>query len=169
MADWSTSGRRISSKGHRNHFSSAVALNDGDFEEEDVWSTMNNETVDFSRTTPRPVPRSSHHQHRCSSATEVRTARQSSVPVSIPDWSKIYGKGKVRSSRDGVSHGDDDVDDDEEEEQGEMVPPHEWIARKLSRAQISSSSMCEGLGRTLKGRDLSKVRNAILSKTGFLE
>ncbi|CAN0912582.1 hypothetical protein LINGRAPRIM_LOCUS596 [Linum grandiflorum] len=25
------------------------------------------------------------------------------------------------------------------------------------------------MGRTLKGRDLSKVRNAILTKTGFLE
>ncbi|CAN4097183.1 unnamed protein product [Withania somnifera] len=49
------------------------------------------------------------------------------------------------------------------------MPPHEWLAKRLGRRQISSFSVCEGVGRTLKGRDLSRVRNAILTKTGFLE
>ena len=62
--------------------------------------------------------------------------------------------------------------DDEEEEENEYdtkLPPHEFIARRLARSQISSFSVFEGVGRTLKGRDLSEVRNAVLSKTGFLE
>ncbi|CAH9081565.1 unnamed protein product [Cuscuta epithymum] len=75
---------------------------------------------------------------------------KSTSPVKIPDWSsEIYQEGN-------------------EEDEG-MVPPHEYIARRLARTQIASFSMCEGIGRTLKGRDLSKVRNAILTKTGFLE
>ncbi|KAK1280668.1 hypothetical protein QJS04_geneDACA018248 [Acorus gramineus] len=41
--------------------------------------------------------------------------------------------------------------------------------KKGARNQISSFSVCEGVGRTLKGRDLSKVRNAVLIRTGFLE
>lgn len=67
------------------------------------------------------------------------------------------------------TYGDDDDDDDDGEDEDDMIPPHEWIARKLARSQISSFSVCEGIGRTLKGRDLSKVRNAILTKTGFIE
>nr|KYP62776.1 hypothetical protein KK1_017327 [Cajanus cajan] len=85
--------------------------------------------------------------------------------MDVPDWSKIYGKSCKKGSRGdvGVSNKGDDDDDDE------MIPPHEWIARKLARSQISSFSVCEGMGRTLKGRDLSKVRNAVLTKTGFIE
>ncbi|KAF6145384.1 hypothetical protein GIB67_036895 [Kingdonia uniflora] len=38
-----------------------------------------------------------------------------------------------------------------------MLPPHENVAK----------SMFEGVGRTLKGRDLRQVRNAIWHKTGM--
>ncbi|XP_028796751.1 transcription initiation factor TFIID subunit 11-like [Neltuma alba] len=62
---------------------------------------------------------------------------------------------------------DDNGEDDDEYDQ--RLPPHEFIARRLARTQISSFSVFEGVGRTLKGRDLSKVRNAVLTKTGFLE
>lgn len=89
------------------------------------------------------------------------TILPSSAPVDIPDWSKIYGVNGKKVMRDG--------DDDEDEDDGDRIPPHEWIARKLARSQISSFSVCEGMGRTLKGRDLSKVRNSILTKTGFIE
>ncbi|KAK4755073.1 hypothetical protein SAY87_008830 [Trapa incisa] len=92
------------------------------------------------------------------------TPRRPSSPVNIPDWSKIYGSGSGQFRK-----VEEEEEEDEEYEDGNIVPPHEWIARKLARTQISSSSMCEGVGRTLKGRDLSKVRNAILTKTGFLE
>ncbi|KZV37173.1 hypothetical protein F511_15093 [Dorcoceras hygrometricum] len=47
--------------------------------------------------------------------------------------------------------------------------PHEYLAGKLASTQIASFSMRGGVGRTVKGRDLSKTRNAVLTKTGFLE
>ncbi|KAL3519461.1 hypothetical protein ACH5RR_017610 [Cinchona calisaya] len=91
--------------------------------------------------------------------------QQLSAPLNISDdqWSKIYNTSK-KSSDTNKNSWDDDLDDDEE-----MVPPHEFIARRLARNPVVSFSMCEGIGRTLKGRDLSNLRNAILTMTGFLE
>ncbi|XP_058761381.1 protein S40-1-like [Vicia villosa] len=53
------------------------------------------------------------------------------------------------------------------EDEEEMVPPHVIMARRL--AGKMTFSMCFGNGRTLKGRDLSRVRNSILRMTGFIE
>lgn len=114
-------------------------------------------------TAPKMIPKSiSTRTHETQMA-----ANRSSAPVDIPDWSKIYGK--MGSSAGDRSCGKNDDGDQYGGEEDDMVPPHEWIAQKLARSQISSFSVCEGIGRTLKGRDLSKVRNAILTKTGFLE
>ncbi|XP_047956016.1 uncharacterized protein LOC125201800 [Salvia hispanica] len=77
-----------------------------------------------------------------------------SAPVNVPDWSKIYRVDSVESSHDS----DDGLDDPE------MVPPHVYLAREHSR---SRHSVFEGVGRTLKGRDLSRVRDAVWSQTGF--
>ncbi|KAL2938335.1 Altered inheritance of mitochondria protein 3, partial [Bienertia sinuspersici] len=94
-----------------------------------------------------------------------RRGDASSLPVNIPDWSKIlrqeYSKsGEFDGGNDGRdnSRGGDDEDDDDE-----WVPPHEYLAR----TRMASFSVHEGVGRTLKGRDLKKVRNAIWEKTGF--
>ncbi|KAL5227920.1 hypothetical protein ABZP36_016185 [Zizania latifolia] len=58
-------------------------------------------------------------------------------------------------------------DDDEEEE---MLPPHEMVARARARdSPMTTFSVLEGAGRTLKGRDLRQVRNAVWRKTGFLD
>ncbi|KAL5702045.1 hypothetical protein ACHQM5_027313 [Ranunculus cassubicifolius] len=80
-----------------------------------------------------------------------------SLPLSIPDWSKITDK-------DSDEDGEQDEDDSDK-----MVPPHEYLlARQLRRTQIACSfSVHEGRGRTLKGRDLSRVRDAIWEQTGF--
>ncbi|KAL5577751.1 hypothetical protein UlMin_019450 [Ulmus minor] len=115
---------------------------------------------------------------------------QQSAPVNVPNWANMYRHKSKKSSKnaswhddgnddedededDGVvNHGrdsDDEDDDDDDDEYDCKVPPHELIARRLSKSQISSFSVFEGVGRTLKGRDLSKVRNAVLTKTGFLE
>ncbi|KAK9268228.1 hypothetical protein L1049_010671 [Liquidambar formosana] len=179
------------------------SMRNEDFEEEDIWGFVNEredssfkftrKSKDSSGSTsawrlpnaPRMIPRANN------SSYEAKVVQQSSAPVNIPDWSKIYGKVPKKGSRDGLwldggdgkgddfvndddnyGNGDNDnggVDDDDDDDDDEMVPPHEWIARKLARSQISSFSVCEGIGRTLKGRDLSEVRNAILTKTGFLE
>lgn len=79
-----------------------------------------------------------------------------------------YGDGGVVNYGGGDS-GEEEEEEEEDDEYDPKLPPHEFIARRLARSQISSFSVFEGVGRTLKGRDLSKVRNAVLSKTGFLE
>ncbi|GFZ22002.1 hypothetical protein Acr_29g0011640 [Actinidia rufa] len=84
---------------------------------------------------------------------------QQSAPVNIPDWSKIYGNSSKKASN-GNWDSDDDEDDDDGD--GKMMPPHEWIARKHARSEVYSSSVCEGAGRTLKGRDLSRSPGLIL-------
>ncbi|KAF9587262.1 hypothetical protein IFM89_039509 [Coptis chinensis] len=56
----------------------------------------------------------------------------------------------------------EEVDEEFEEE---MLPPHEIVAR----SQCTTFSVFEGLGRTLKGRDLRRVRNAVWQKTVFLD
>jgi hypothetical protein len=86
--------------------------------------------------------------------------------VNIPDWLKIL-RDEYRDNRRGDSVDYDDVDSDNECENGVRVPPHEFLARQMARTRIASFSVHEGAGRTLKGRDLSRVRNAIWEKTGF--
>ncbi|KAL3750935.1 hypothetical protein ACJRO7_011855 [Eucalyptus globulus] len=99
-----------------------------------------------------------------------RGSTPSSLPVNIPDWSKIL-RGEYRENRRRDSLGDTCYSDDDEDacgggEDGGRVPPHEFLARQMARTRIASS-VHEGVGRTLKGRDLSRVRNAIWEKTGF--
>ncbi|PUZ54960.1 hypothetical protein GQ55_5G173900 [Panicum hallii var. hallii] len=57
-----------------------------------------------------------------------------------------------------------------EEEDGEVVPPHVLLARRRAAgAGAGASSVCSGQGRTLKGRDLRRVRDSVLRMTGFIE
>ncbi|GER54892.1 hypothetical protein STAS_32525 [Striga asiatica] len=134
-----------------------------EFEESDVW-----ESVTGPDKTGFPVPiKASILTKRIQTATEICIPKpgknssatryeQQSAPVDVPDWSKIYGgRGAFGGS----------WESEEDESEGNLIPPHEWIARK----RTSSFSVCEGVGRTLKGRDLSRVRNAVLTRTGFLE
>ncbi|KAF8031436.1 hypothetical protein BT93_D0598 [Corymbia citriodora subsp. variegata] len=133
-------------------------------------------------TAPKTIPR------RPASQETGKLGQRSSAPVNIPDWSKIYGSkrggdgggfdGEHEHGHGGYGDDGDDgtghhhhVDDEEDDDDGDggMVPPHEWVAKRLARTRISPFSVCEGVGRTLKGRELSRVRNAILTKTGFLE
>ncbi|KAJ9188852.1 hypothetical protein P3X46_000210 [Hevea brasiliensis] len=102
--------------------------------------------------------------NRCSVPGDRVVGTPSSLPVNIPDWSKIL-KDEYRESRRGrdMDDDDDDVDGEDYFHGGARVPPHEFLAR----TRIASFSVHEGVGRTLKGRDLSRVRNAIWEKTGF--
>ncbi|PON85003.1 Senescence regulator [Trema orientale] len=56
-----------------------------------------------------------------------------------------------------------------EDDQEELVPPHLIVKRRIAGGKMMAYSVCTGNGRTLKGRDLSQVRNSILRMTGFLE
>ncbi|GLJ53040.1 hypothetical protein SUGI_1129630 [Cryptomeria japonica] len=89
--------------------------------------------------------------------------RYQSAPVNIPDWSQIL---KSESCKQMNKVGDDYRSDDDGDYE-EKIPPHEIVAKQLARSQITSFSVHEGAGRTLKGRDLSRVRNAVWTRTGF--
>ncbi|CAK9176068.1 unnamed protein product [Ilex paraguariensis] len=168
---------------------------DEDLQEEEVWAVMKErEETSLKMRTAKDssgssssawrfpsVPRAIQRSNNGGREAHVQP-QQLSAHMNIPDWAKIYKK-KSKGLRDD-SCGDedgaindvvnvdecvDDVENDDDDGDEEMVPPHEYIARKFARTQIASFSMCEGVGRTLKGRDLSKLRNAILTKTGYLE
>ncbi|KAL0910474.1 hypothetical protein M5K25_021461 [Dendrobium thyrsiflorum] len=63
---------------------------------------------------------------------------------------------------------DGDVREAEDIEEEEMLPPHEIVARAVSKeSPLTTFSMLEGVGRTLKGRDLRRVRNAVWHQTGI--
>ncbi|XP_055823245.1 protein S40-6-like [Solanum dulcamara] len=187
-----------SSEGRYNMYSQGssgwTSMRNEEFQEEEIWGNFINERREFgsyfSRNkestpnfSPRRLPTASQMIPRSNkSSIHEPKITQHSAPVNIPDWSKIYGTNfKKTSSRDDENGGghysvrnstefdEEDDDDDDDDDEGEMMPPHEWIAKKLKRSKISSFSVYEGVGRTLKGRDLSRMRNAILSKTGFLE
>ncbi|KAL8148462.1 hypothetical protein AgCh_005726 [Apium graveolens] len=76
-----------------------------------------------------------------------------SAPMNVPVWPKKEMRSKNF----------DEIEEDGEEE-GEMIPPHEIVARSHV-----TFSVFEGVGRTLKGRDLRRVRNAVFQQTGFLD
>ncbi|PNY03463.1 hypothetical protein L195_g026795 [Trifolium pratense] len=168
MADWSVFKNKTTS-----FYDGSKEEQDNDFDEEDVWGDFGSKKI--KRVSKDSSGSSSSSSSARKNIPKANTTllpvvsddpfvRGSSAPMNIPDWSEVYGK----NCKNGGLHDDgDDYGDDDED--GDVVPPHEWIAKKLARNQISSFSVCEGMGRTLKGRDLSKVRNAILTKTGFIE
>lgn len=67
----------------------------------------------------------------------------------------------------------DELDGDDDLRHGDatMLPPHEMVARASAggAGPAAPFSMLEGAGRTLKGRDLRRVRDAVLRQTGFLD
>ncbi|KAK9061431.1 hypothetical protein SSX86_018612 [Deinandra increscens subsp. villosa] len=127
--------------------------------ESDLWNTedhLPNEPQNpTSRRSKFPL-KLPHHQQRKASAPAPAAAK--SMPVNVPDWSKI-----LRDEYKDHERRDNDDDDDEDDDDNERLPPHEYLAR----TRIASFSVHEGVGRTLKGRDLSRVRNAIWKQTGF--
>ncbi|MFS7915933.1 putative senescence regulator S40 [Helianthus anomalus] len=133
-----------------------------ELDESDIWNA----------TTPSPDLRKTLPTHRISKkpsspATVKRSdigGTASSLPVNVPDWSKILKEDFRRRRNDVVD--DDDEDEDSGEYDGGVgcrIPPHVFLARNRN----ASFSVHEGIGRTLKGRDLSRVRNAIWEKIGF--
>ncbi|KAG8381092.1 hypothetical protein BUALT_Bualt06G0086300 [Buddleja alternifolia] len=82
-----------------------------------------------------------------------------SAPVNIPMWPKEYS-GDYRNDNQKWFDDVEGEDDDDEE----IVPPHVIVARSHV-----TFSVFEGAGRTLKGRDLRRVRNAVFQQTGFID
>jgi len=88
-----------------------------------------------------------------------------SAPVDVPYWSKnIPGFDRRKEQNPDADDFDMDMAGNEEEER---LPPHEYLAREHAHCQIfSTSSVWVGVG--LKGREMSRVRNAVWRQTGFL-
>ncbi|KAI3687904.1 hypothetical protein L1987_81607 [Smallanthus sonchifolius] len=101
-------------------------------------------------TKSRKLPRKTHRRNERTVAVGGK-----SLPVNIPEWSKILRDSET------LRFNGDDVDGDGGDD--EWLPPHEYLARIRS----ASLSVHEGVGRTLKGRDLRRLRNAIWKQTGF--
>jgi hypothetical protein len=78
-----------------------------------------------------------------------------SAPVEVPAWPARFGE--LDTEPEPAAPCEDQQEDDDG-----WVPPHVYLARRQARA-----SVVEGVGRTLKGRDASRVRDAVWSRTGF--
>ncbi|RAL46082.1 unnamed protein product [Cuscuta campestris] len=126
-----------------------------EFDESDVWSAGRGASPENHRKA------GNSRVSRRQSSVAAREAATGSLPVNVPDWSKIL-KDEYRENRRSESD-----EDGEDEGRGDRIPPHELVAQQMARARIASFSVHEGVGRTLKGRDLSRVRNAIWKRTGF--
>ncbi|KAM0821425.1 hypothetical protein ACQ4PT_072227 [Festuca glaucescens] len=77
-----------------------------------------------------------------------------SAPVEVPSWPSRFAELEPAEPAAPCEQEREDADG--------WVPPHVYLARRQARA-----SVVEGVGRTLKGRDASRVRDAVWSRTGF--
>ncbi|KAK3144228.1 hypothetical protein QOZ80_4AG0310300 [Eleusine coracana subsp. coracana] len=149
-----------------------------EFDESDVWGAFGTATgtgVDYSvppvaemhqaAARARPIPAASGRAagRKQKPAVDGAAAAPGSLPMNIPDWQKILGVEYRDHHHAGEWELDGDDDDDGYGGRAAMVPPHElaW------RSRAASMSVHEGIGRTLKGRDLSRVRDAVWKRTGF--
>ncbi|KAI4320786.1 hypothetical protein MLD38_034231 [Melastoma candidum] len=173
-----------------------IALQEDQYEEAEVWGVLDDRgghaPAFYYEDEPYPKPKGFVLNTLPSESKGIPrwdlgpdTLRvQRSAPVNISCWprksnaggmkssSSSSGKGKEKETQEDSEEDDDEKRDSEEEEEGEWetgLPPHEIIARRMARSHISSFSVLEGFGRKLKGRDLAKVRRAVLTRTGFLE
>jgi Senescence regulator len=143
-----------------------------EFEEEDIlWPDQeDNEEDDRQRETYPVVPWSQNN---------------ASAPIRIPSRDNV-----VRSWTAGINYNttgsntrDDDGDEDEDEDEDDyngvsqgtpgkdisITAPHIFLQQKNDSKSKMVRSVCEGYGRTLKGRDLRNTRDLIHRLTGFLE
>ncbi|KAK4361627.1 hypothetical protein RND71_020579 [Anisodus tanguticus] len=132
-----------------------------EFQESDVifQENISNEEIDEEND-------QDYKSQNCDFSSKVQRKKakrvSNSVPINIPEnlsrnssWFK-YVENESNHFEDG-KYGE-----------REMVPPHVITGRRIAE-KMMSFSICSGYGRTLKGRDLSQVRNSILRMTGFLE
>ncbi|VVB16763.1 unnamed protein product [Arabis nemorensis] len=141
-----------------------------EFDESDLYASsggsIHSDSPDFRRKISASTRSGKKPSNRPSSCAVSSAVAASSLPVNVPDWSKILREEHRDHRRRSIEVDDDgDYEDggDWLDASGGRVPPHEFLAR----TRMASFSVHEGVGRTLKGRDLSRVRNAIFEKIGF--
>ena len=131
---------------------------------------------------PQSAPVSSpmwmRRSHSCfvTEAEKQEAAKKKKKIQNLNQGASGYGGGEGGGEENGSDHhevchyGDDLNDSNEKNDNGvgggrSWIPPHEIVAR----SQSMTFSVCEGAGRTLKGMDLRRVRNAVWSRTGFVD
>jgi len=137
-----------------------------EFDESDIWGALAPSAAPAPRA--RPLPAAAAAARKAALAGGAGRAAHGSLPVNIPDWSKILGAeyaGSCAGARGWAAHDDAFAEDAAGSGGRRWVPPHEMLQCRERAA--ASFSVREGAGRTLKGRDLRRVRNAIWEKTGF--
>ncbi|CAJ2654424.1 unnamed protein product [Trifolium pratense] len=157
----------------RNHFflsvsndrdSSLSLTTDSDsvfeFEESDIYTSNHANSTEFHKSIHGSRSVKKQPSSKVKDAGAYVGGAPASMPVNIPDWSKILGDEYTNNYM--KKNGMEEEDEDEDEDDG-WLPPHEFLAR----TRVASFSVHEGIGRTLKGRDLSRLRNEIWAKTGF--
>ncbi|KAF4356411.1 hypothetical protein CsatB_030719 [Cannabis sativa] len=141
-----------------------------ELDESDMYNSSRSKSPEFRKPLTTSRKKTSSKRSGTDLGGDRTGGTPSSLPVNIPDWSKIL-RDEYRDNRRGSERvdidDDDDYDLDGDCDGDSRVPPHEFLARQMARTRIASFSVHEGIGRTLKGRDLSRVRNAIFEKTGF--
>lgn len=141
---------------------------DLEFQESDIVFSSDQSSREFDAM-PGAVsvssPKGRGKSKESSSKSNKRKVATQTVPVDIP--SNFFHQKRDPGNRNVTGRVEfHDYDDDYEGDE-EMVPPHVIEGRRIARK--IAFSVCTGIGRTLKGRDLSEVRNSILRLTGFLE
>lgn len=133
-----------------------TTASDFELDEWDLYNTGSDSSSNFSFT-DLTINSGRTRTNRKSSGTDA-----SSLPVNVPDWSKILGEESRRCRlQKQISNEEEEVDGDGGGTR--RVPPHELLANR----RMASFSVHEGAGRTLKGRDLSRVRNTIFKIRGI--
>ncbi|KAI4334218.1 hypothetical protein L6164_018934 [Bauhinia variegata] len=121
-------------------------------------SSSSSSSSRFIPAIPKP-PQDRIQLHTSASSVKYRQ----SAPVNVPVLSEAMTKMRKKP------HEFDEDNGDEDYEEEEMLPPHEIVARNSAKSPMLACSVLEGAGRTLKGRDLRQVRNAVWRQTGFLD
>ncbi|KAA8518751.1 hypothetical protein F0562_016475 [Nyssa sinensis] len=103
---------------------SITSDNQFEFDEADVWNS--NEIVPSEAKKSIPNSRSSKKPtKRGGGAIDRRPiAAATSLPVNIPDWSKI-----LRDEHNKNPRRESDDDDDDDDDQDDRMPPHVFLAR----------------------------------------
>ncbi|OEL29900.1 hypothetical protein BAE44_0009081 [Dichanthelium oligosanthes] len=126
-----------------------------EFDESDIWGAFAPSAAPAEPPRARPLPAVAA---RKAAATKPMVpgggrAAHGSLPVNIPDWSKILGDEYRGGHHAGAAAGDWEVDDgDDEDGVDAAIPPHELAWRRRA-ASLSVHDGAEVVGRTLKVRD----------------
>ncbi|GJN02320.1 hypothetical protein PR202_ga19659 [Eleusine coracana subsp. coracana] len=129
-----------------------------EFDESDVWGAFGTATgtgVDYSVPPVAEMHQAAARARPIPAASGRAAGRKQKPAILGVEYRDHHHAGEWEL--------DGDDDDDGYGGRAAMVPPHElaW------RSRAASMSVHEGIGRTLKGRDLSRVRDAVWKRTGF--